>query len=836
MIRAAWQALVGGPLRSSPGRTLLAVLAIACGIALGFSVHLVNASAAAEFRRAALQLAGEADLVIRGPRQGFDEMLYPRIAGLPGIAIASPALEFQASRTAAAPALKIIGIDALRARELQPALFAGEALPAIDLFDPDNILLSAAAARAFGVSTGDRLDFLAGTETVRLRVAAILPDGAYRQPLGIMDIAAAQWRFGMTGTLHRIDVRVEPQADMLSVQRSLQTLLPAGVHVLSPDAENRRSAALTRAYRTNLDMLALIALFTGAFVVYSTQTLAILRRRMQISLLRALGVSRPAVLGLLLGEGAAIGAAGGLIGIAAGGLLAHQLLAASGVDLGAGYFRQMQANLHVEPVTLVFFLLLGVVFAVIGTLAPALEISGLPPAQGLRAGDPAGQTPGSRPLRYGLAAIAGAALLLWLPHPGELPLPGYAAIALLLLGSVLVLPPVAIGLLRALPLQLPMPHALGLARLIATPRHVAISMSSILVSFSLVVAMLLMIHSFRTSLDTWLHQVLPADIHVRAASSGETGYLTPAVQQRITELPGLQRVEFLRSVNLLLHPQRPAMTLIARDPGDGGFARTLPLVDTPPALPEGSPPAAWISELVADVLQLRPGDRLLLPLGEQPQAWIVAGIWRDYARQNGAIVIDRADYIRLTGDLRINDLAAWLAPGVTVEAAADGIRHAIGNGSALDIADTRDIRRLSLAIFDRTFAVTWALQIAALAIGLLGVGLAFSAQALARRQEFGMLRHLGMTRREIAVMLAGEGALSSAVGALCGMACGGVIGLLLIRVINRQSFHWSMDLAVPWLLLPLLFCSIVLCAALAARCTAVLATRSEMTRAVREDW
>ncbi|MCW5576220.1 MAG: ABC transporter permease, partial [Burkholderiales bacterium] len=212
MIRTAWQALVGGPLRAAPGRTLLAVLAIACGVALGFSVHLVNASAAVEFRRAALQLAGEADFVIRGPRQGFDEMLYPRIATLPGIAIASPALEFQASRDAGAPALKIVGIDALRARELQPALFAGEALPAIDLFDPDNILLSAAAARALNAGAGDRLDFRAGTETVRLRVAAILPDGAYRQPLGIMDIAAAQWRFGMTGTLHRIDVRLEPGA------------------------------------------------------------------------------------------------------------------------------------------------------------------------------------------------------------------------------------------------------------------------------------------------------------------------------------------------------------------------------------------------------------------------------------------------------------------------------------------------------------------------------------------------------------------------------------------------------------------------------------------------
>jgi len=836
MIGAVWQAMVSGPLRAAPGRTFLAVLAIACGVALGFAVHLVNASAAAEFQRAALQLAGEADLVIRGPRQGFDEMLYPRVATLPGVAIASPALEFQASLDAGIPTLKIIGIDALRAREIQPALFAGEAMPAIDLFDPGNLLISAAAARASGAVAGDRLNFQSGTQTFPLRIAGILPDGAYRQPLGVMDIAAAQWRFGMTGIVHRIDVRLEPGADVASVRQSLQDLLPPGVHAMSPEAENLRSAALTHAYRTNLDMLSLIALFTGAFVVYSTQTLAILRRRTQISLLRALGVSRRTAMGLLLAEGAAIGTAGGAIGIGAGWLLAARLLDTRGIDLGAGYFSQLQADLHVGPATLLSFLLLGTAFAMIGTLAPAAGISGLPPAKGLRAGDHSERAPSKAPLRFGLAAIAGAALLLWIPDHNELPLHGYAAIALLLLGCMLILPPAAIWLLRAMPPRLPMPYELGLARLIATPRHVTISMSSIMISFSLVVAMLVMIHSFRSSLANWLHVMLPADIYVRTATGGETAYLDAEGQRRIAGLPGIQRAEFLRAVNVLLDPHRPPVTLIARDPDGNGFAHTLPLVEPPAMLPAGSPPALWISEAVADMLKLRTGDRLLLPLGEKPADWIVAGIWRDYARQNGAIVIDRADYFRLTGDGKANDIAVWLAPGAAADEMAGRIRDAIGGGNIPDISTNQDIRELSLKIFDRTFAVTWALQFAALAIGLLGVGLAFSAQALARRREFGMLHHIGMNRRGIALMLAGEGALTAAVGALSGMACGGVIGLLLVRVINRQSFHWSMDIAVPWLMLPPLFFGIVLCAALAASTTAGLAARGDMTRSVREDW
>ena len=157
MISAVWQALVGGPLRAAPGRMLLAMLAIAAGVALGFSVRLINASAEAEFRRAALQLTGEADLVVRGPRQGFDEQLYPRIARLPGIAVASPVLELQASLATGGDSLRIIGIDALRAARLQPLLHAGDTTPAAELFDVDAIRLSAAAARAYGVRTGDRI-------------------------------------------------------------------------------------------------------------------------------------------------------------------------------------------------------------------------------------------------------------------------------------------------------------------------------------------------------------------------------------------------------------------------------------------------------------------------------------------------------------------------------------------------------------------------------------------------------------------------------------------------------------------------------------------------------
>lgn len=836
MIGAAWQALVSGPLHAAPGRTLLAALAIAAGIALGVAVHLINASAAAEFRRAALQLAGAADLVVRGPRAGFDESLYPHIATLPGIALASPVLELTASRSGSDDSLKVVGLDALRAWQLQPALVAGSTGPAADLFDADAIRLSAAAARALGVATGDRLDFQVGTTTVRLRVSGILADGAYRQQLGIMDIAAAQWRFDRIGRLNRIDIRLQPGADPRTVQRALQSLLPPGVYALTPDAENERSAALTRAYRLNLDMLAMIALFTGAFLVFSTQVLALLRRRTQIALLRALGLTRRTVLALLLAEGGLIGAAGAAIGIAAGYVLAQQVLAIAGVDLGAGYFRMLQADLLVEPGTLAAFLGLGISFALAGTAMPAWAAAHRPPAQGLHAGDAESDPVSGTAVKTGLATLAGGAALLSVPPVQGLPLAGYVAIALLLLGSVLVLPQVATLLLARIRLRLAMPHALGLAQLQATPRHAAISISAILVSFSLVVAMLLMVTSFRTSLDDWLVRVLPADLYLRAAASGETAYLGPVEQQRIASLPGIARAEFLRTQTLLLAPGRVPVTLIARDLDAQRASRTLPLVSAPLLPAPGAPPAIWVSELVADVYGMHPGQVVTLPVGDPLQPWTVAGIWRDYARQNGAIVIDRSEYAARTDDRLANDVALWLAPGAAPAAAARDLRAALRSDAPVEITSAAEIRSLSLAIFDRTFAITWALEIAALMIGLVGVSLAFSAQALARRREFGVLRHLGMTRREIGIMLAGEGALTALIGALCGLATGGVIGLILIRVINRQSFHWSMELAVPWLALTALLIGIVLCAALTAAISARFVARQDVVRAVREDW
>lgn len=236
-----------------------------------------------------------------------------------------------------------------------------------------------------------------------------------------------------------------------------------------------------------------------------------------------------------------------------------------------------------------------------------------------------------------------------------------------------------------------------------------------------------------------------------------------------------------------------------------------------------------------DLYDWRVGQTVALPLAGKLVDLHVAGVWRDYARQTGAIMIDLADYRRLTGDRLVNDAAIDLAADADAGRVAAALTALAGPG-VLEVARPGEIRALSLRIFDRTFAVTYLLEAVAIVIGLAGVAASFAALAVARRREFGMLRHLGLTRRQIGWMLAQEGALAAGVGVAAGLLAGGAIGLVLIEVVNRQSFHWSMDLHVPWASLALFAAGLVALAALAAVLAGRQAMRQDAVLAVREDW
>ena len=818
------------------GRALLSAAGIALGVALGFAVHLVNGAALNEFSLAVRSMAGVADLEVSGARAGFAEALYPLLTRQPGVALASPMLDLEAALAESGSALhgtiRLIGVDPLRAAQVQPALFADDPQRIFGLMQPDRVLLSPAAATALKLKAGDKLALLAGQGRVELEVGGIVP--GLRGSVALTDLATAQWRLARLGNLNRIDLRLAPGENVARMRERIATLLPPGAYVAEIEQLEDQGANLSRAYRVNLNVLALVALFTGGFLVFSAQALEVARRRAEHGLLRVMGLTRRGVVQLVMAEAAAIGAVGSVAGLALGYALARVAVRAAGGDLGAGVFRGVTPEVGFAPGAACVFFLAGVLIALVAGWLPALDAARAAPARALKSGDEQQMFEKIVSVWPGIAMIATGAGLTRLGPVEGIPLFGYAAIALILLGGILLMPRAATVLLGLAGVPRAVPLSLALAQLRGAPGQAMVSLAAIVASFALMVAMAIMVASFRESVDQWLDAVLPADYYFRTSHIGDTAFLEPGFESRVRALPQVERAEFLRSDRLTLDPARPVVALVARDL-PAGAEKSLPILGAVHARKAGDPPSAWVSEAVAEVYGYRLGKPISLAFGEQHHAFVVAGVWRDYARQHGSIVVDRADYTRLTGDRRVNDAALWLKPGVT-EAEVESALRALPGSALLDMAGPGEIRKTSLRVFDRSFAVTYALEAVAVIVGLFGLSSSLGAIVLARKREFGMLRHIGMTRAQVGAMLAFEGGLLATFGAAAGLAVGWVLGFILIHVVNRQSFNWGMDLHPPYGFLASLTLVMIVLAVVTAFWSGREAMGMGPVRAVKEDW
>jgi putative ABC transport system permease protein len=325
-------------------------------------------------------------------------------------------------------------------------------------------------------------------------------------------------------------------------------------------------------------------------------------------------------------------------------------------------------------------------------------------------------------------------------------------------------------------------------------------------------------------------------------------YFSPEFVQAAASVAGVQRVQAQRQMALLLDPARPAVALMARELDDP--ARSLPLIGEPLPIPPGQI-GIYVSEAMVDLHGARLGT-VFAPLSAsfrplalvdkaQPAIFFVAGVWRDYIRQSGAIALDKRVFEQLTGDRRANDLALWLKDPAELERVQQALRdladqYGLGAGQLLDFGTASQIRATSLRIFDRSFAVTYWLQGVAIGIGLFGVAASFSAQVLSRRKEFGLLAHLGLTRRQILAVVAYEGAAWTTRGAIAGLGLGLAVSVVLVHVVNPQSFHWTMELSLPWLRLLIVCLAVVAAGTITAWLAGRAAAGRDAVLAVKEDW
>ena len=850
---ALWRHLTWPTWRDQPGRVLLAILAVMLGVALAFGVHLLNGAALTEFARAARGVNGQPDLVLRARSGPLTDADLAELLNRPEVIAASPVLEAQALWPGQSGAnkqgllsIRLIGLDALAllasnaagkplAPELTPQVSGGWTA----LLGAYTVHLNAAAraklppgAKAIKL----RLAQPGGNEArdVELAVGGLVAAGT--APLGVLDIADAQALFGRLGTLDRIDLQLAPGIDA----KRWSAGLPSRLQATPPADEGERLSDLTRAYRVNLGLLSLMALFTGSFLVYAVLSLATAQRLPQWALVGVLGVSARMRWRLIVLEGLAIGVMGTALGLALGVGLAAGALKLLGSDLGLHGAGGSSTDLVFNQPLLwpaVLYGLLGLLATLLAALAPAFTVRRIAPALVLKGlGLPAGRT---LPAWAGLALLAAGAALAWLPPIWEgTPVAAYLSMFFLLVGGLALVPALVRGM-SALLARLP-ESTQGPLLLLARERsrdqatEARRSLAGVLVALALAVAMTVMIGSFRDSLMRWLDHALPADLYARSALRGSDGLpapLLPALVESLGRQPEIARTGTQRTARLRLTPGADPVALTARDLDTGG----LPLIERWTGQPVADAVPVWVNEAARDRDGLRPGHVFQAELIDANRAVTlqVHGVWRDYSRQSAALWMGLADYRRVSGDTSVTELALWLKPGQSVAAAREAVRRLAGDD--VETAAAGELRALSLQIFDRSFAITVWLQAVALAVGLFGVIASESAQALARRREFGLLRHLGLSRRALLRLLLLEASLTGGAGALVGLALGLGLSMVLVFVVNPQSFHWTMELSLPVgrlaALVGLAFAAAVGASVLAGR--RVLGM--DAVRAVRED-
>jgi putative ABC transport system permease protein len=821
-------------------RNSTAVLAVLLGVALAFSVHLINQSALSEFSAAVRTANGQADLSVRAAHGQLSEALYPQLAQHPQVALASPVLEVNTQAIDAHGghhSLKIVGLDALVAFPLAPAL-----IPSLDhgedpllMFSPDTIALNATARQALQVKPGDTIEVQSGLRLLHLRVMGSLASPGVM--VGVMDIAGVQTHFGHLGHLSRIDLQLVH--GITAEDFKLAVSLPPGVLIESPGDTGERVSNLSKAYRVNLTVLALVALFTGAFLVFSILSLSVAKRQQQFALLGVLGLTARERMQLVLLESSLIGVLGSALGLAAGMGLAAMALRLLAGDLGGGYFPGIAPHLQWSAPAALIYGALGVAAAVLGGWLPARQAQLLAPAQALK-----GQGTGEHAT---LKAWVGPALLLLgaslstLKPLGGVPLWAYLGVAALLMGGIACVPATVGAVLKLVPPPRQATWLLAIERARHMRSTATVAIAGVVASLSLSVALTVMVSSFRGSVSAWLDTIMPADLYARTAASpdSDTLSLAPGLVKAIETVPGVARVVGIRITPMTFKAGMSPVDVLARPVDDP--ARTMPVVG--PLLPaRKGMVSVYVSEAMVDLYGARPGTVLPLPLvpGQPPTATHVRGVWRDYARQYGAVVIAQSDYQAITHDLTVNNLAIWLEPAAKTATVETAIRSAAASqglaDQLIDFAEPREIRQTTLRIFDRSFAVTYWLQAVAIAIGLFGTAASFSAQVLARRKEFGLLSHLGLTRQQVLGIVAGEGLALTTVGALMGLALGLAVSVVLIKVVNPQSFHWTMDIITPWGRLAWLCLGVIAAGTVTAVVAGKRAAGKDAVMAVKEDW
>jgi putative ABC transport system permease protein len=803
------------PLWSDKLRTLLSVTAVALGIAAVVAIRLADRSAIASFQESVTQITGRANLSIAGLTPFAEELLpraYEAFAGRQSEVELSPVVEGVAVEAESREALDVLAVDLATDRAVRDT--AVEGIRSVRdmlllLTDPGSLLVGCRFAARHRLRPGSVVSLIVNDRRRAFRVRGILsetgPGAALAGNIAVMDIAAGQLLFGRLGRLDRIDL-VVPAEQLDDARRRLAPLLPPGVKLERSQARGEQVEKMLRAFRLNLSALSLVSLIVGAFLIYNTVAVSVVRRRPEVGALRAVGATRGRVMRLFLAEAVLLGLAGSALGIGVGRLLANQALALVAGTVNSLWFPLVPSPVHLDWRLAAVALAIGAGVALLSAVLPAREAAAVEPAQAVRRGahEHLRQLRRNRDAAAGLVALVAAYGLARLPALDSRPLFGYGAAILLVGGFALLMPLAMTGLSRVASAALGRMNSvaglLAARSLSASLGRASVLAMALATAIAMMASVAIMVTSFRRTVDFWAAQTFRADLFIRSAgaSGGRLPQATidPLAIQAIAATPGVAAVDAFRAVEITFRGN-PAFVAC----GDWDVLRrygNLMFLDGRRAgeVMRPAPGLVVISEPFSLGNQVRQGDTILLPTPAGDRPFRVAGVYYDYTSDRGYAVMDRSDWLRYGGGPEATSLAVYLQPGADAERVRQTLSQRTAS-RALLITLNRELKANVMRIFDRTFAITWVLEAIAIAVAVLGIANALLALVLERRRDLGILRYLGASGRQLRRLVVFEAALLGLLACAAGLLLGVALSLVLIYVINRQSFGWTIQFSLP---------------------------------------
>lgn len=787
-------------------RSLLVIAAVALGSAVVLAIDLAGNAAAGSFRSSLETLAGDNNLELTAAG-GVPEEMVGRLERLPYPLRVSPRIEGYATLVPSGETMPLIGLDMVgeAANWRQDDFRAAGRTDAFDhINDPDAIWVT----HSLATRIGERLSLLINDQTRDFTVRGFIPDSGQSGSNAIlMDIGAAQIALGKPRRVDRILLKVPDHPGIDEWEQRLRSALPAGVLVNPQGSQTAANRRMLWAFRWNLRILSYIALVVGAFLIYNAISVSVVRRRADIGTVRALGASRQMVLLGFLAEAAMLGAVGAAIAIPLGLLLASGAVRLLGATVNALYVSSRPGSIDLTGASVALSLLVGIGVAVVSALAPAREAAMVPPteaiARGKREFDVRVERKRDGVIAVVLAAFAAAAARA--PAVEGKPLFGYLAAILLVGASALAVPALVHGCATIASAALR--RVWGVEALLASRslagslRRTSVLVAALSTAIAMMTSVGIMVGSFRQTVITWMDNELPADLYLRpagGAAADQHPTISVDLADQIARLPGVESVSRFRAYEI--EYQGLPVTLAGAEfnasrPRE--FSNFLSGRDPREVISEvAGKDAALVSEPFANKHHIKAGDHITLALRGKLVTFRVADVFYDYGSEAGYILLDRATMLRYLPDPAPSNIAVYLASGAGLESVRDKIKQLAAHRDVL-IFSNREIRRQGVRVFDQTFAITYALEAVAVIVAVMGIAGALISIVIDRRREFGLLRIMGATSAQIRKLILFEAGLIGIFANIAGLALGIVLSLILIFVINRQSFGWTIQFHWP---------------------------------------